>query len=149
MPNEFYAMRMKTKIMLLSLVATLSVLTPARTCGATPELLARQAVSTNALVASNAILQLRNLGSDGLHALLTELQPGAAPLNKENPQWLRLSAALDAVGGQRDCYASRLFWHKDFEAAKSEAQRTGKPILSLRLLGNLDEELSCANSTLR
>jgi hypothetical protein len=137
---------MKTKIILLSLVAMLSALAPVRACGATPELLARQAVSTNALVASNAILQLRKLGSEGLSALLKAHETVAAPLNKDDPQWQRLRAALDSVGGQRDCHASRLFWHKDFEAATSEAQRTGKPILSLRLLGNLDEELSCANS---
>jgi hypothetical protein len=139
-------MDMKTKITLLSLVAILSAFAPARACGATPELLARQAVSTNVLVASNAILQLRKLGSEGLNALFKAHDTSAVPFNKEDPQWQRLRAALDAVGGQRDCHASRLFWHKDFEAAKSEAQQTGKPILSLRLLGNLDEELSCANS---
>jgi hypothetical protein len=31
-------------------------------------------------------------------------------------------------------------------AAEAEARKTGKPILSLRLLGNLNEEYSCANS---
>jgi hypothetical protein len=31
-------------------------------------------------------------------------------------------------------------------AARAEAERTGKAILTLRLLGRLDEELSCANS---
>jgi hypothetical protein len=137
---------MKTKITLLSLVAILSAFTPAQACGATPELLAQQAVSPNALVASNAILHLRKWGSEGLNALLKAHEMNAAPLNKEDPQWQRRRAALDAVGGQRDCHASRLFWHKDFEAAKLEARRTGKPILSLRLLGNLDDELSCANS---
>ncbi len=86
------------------------------------------------------------MGNEGLNALLKAHEPITPPFNKEDPRWLRLRAALDAVGGQRDCHASKLFWHKDFDAAKSEAQRTGKPILSLRLLGNLDEELSCANS---
>src|SRR6266571_6534884 len=32
------------------------------------------------------------------------------------------------------------------EQAKAAAQASGKPILSLRLLGQLDEEYSCANS---
>jgi len=41
---------------------------------------------------------------------------------------------------------SNLQWHTDLEEAKRAALREGKPILSLRLLGNLDEELSCANS---
>lgn len=47
-------------------------------------------------------------------------------------------AALTLVAG--------LTWYTDFDQAKAAAQREGKPILSLRLLGNLDEELSCANS---
>jgi hypothetical protein len=60
----------------------------------------------------------------------------------------RLRQEIDRVAGQRDAHTSRLFWHTDLEAAKAEAQSTGKPILSLRLLGRLDEELSCANSRL-
>ena len=39
-----------------------------------------------------------------------------------------------------------LYWFTDLGAAIAEATRTGKPILSLRLLGRLDQELSCANS---
>jgi hypothetical protein len=37
-------------------------------------------------------------------------------------------------------------WHTDLDAARIDAARRGLPILSLRLLGRLDEELSCANS---
>src|SRR5262245_36536815 len=59
-----------------------------------------------------------------------------------------LRQEIDRVAGQRDAHASRLFWYTDLDAAKAEAARTGKPILSLRLLGRLDEELSCANSRL-
>src|SRR5262249_33964268 len=55
---------------------------------------------------------------------------------------------IDRVAGQRDAHASRLFWYTDLDEAKAEAKRTGKPILSLRLLGKLDEEFSCANSRL-
>jgi hypothetical protein len=36
----------------------------------------------------------------------------------------------------------------DLDEAKAAARASGKPILSLRLLGRLDEELSCANSRL-
>jgi hypothetical protein len=39
-----------------------------------------------------------------------------------------------------------LRWHEDLDAALDEAQRRNVPIVSLRLLGRLDEELSCANS---
>ncbi len=53
---------------------------------------------------------------------------------------------LDKVCGVRDCADIRLFWYTDMEAAKAAARASGKPILSLRLLGRLDEEFSCANS---
>lgn len=55
-------------------------------------------------------------------------------------------AELDALCRQRDCDASQLFWYTDLEEAKAAAQASGKPILSLRLLGHLDQDLSCANS---
>lgn len=55
-------------------------------------------------------------------------------------------ALLDRVCAQKDCRASRLFWHTDLDAALEAAKREGKPVVSLHLLGRLDEELSCANS---
>ncbi len=54
--------------------------------------------------------------------------------------------ALDKLCQQRDCYASKLYWYTDIEQAKAAAKASNKPILSLRLLGNLDQDLSCANS---
>lgn len=39
-----------------------------------------------------------------------------------------------------------LHWFTDLSAALTEARRTHRPVLSLRLLGRLDEALSCANS---
>jgi hypothetical protein len=77
------------------------------------------------------------LAVDDLHARWT----AAAPEERAE-----LRKALDRVCAQKDCHASRLFWHTDLEQAKAEARRLGRPILSLHLLGRLDEELSCANS---
>lgn len=57
-----------------------------------------------------------------------------------------LRSQLDGLCRQRDCDASELFWYTDLEQAKAAAKASGKPILSLRLLGRLDEDLSCANS---
>lgn len=57
-----------------------------------------------------------------------------------------LRVALDELCQQRDCYASGLYWYTDIEQAKAAARTSGKPILSLRLLGRLDQDLSCANS---
>lgn len=59
-----------------------------------------------------------------------------------------LEPEIDRVAGQRYAVASRLYWHTDVAAAQAEARATGRSILSLRMLGRLDEELSCANSRL-
>ena len=56
------------------------------------------------------------------------------------------SRELDRLCAQKDAHTSRLFWFTDLGEALAHARRTKKPILSLRLLGRLDEELSCANS---
>jgi hypothetical protein len=89
------------------------------------------------------VAALRPSGSEGLQTFLQrhgrELKPGVIP-----PAPLR--AALDQLCQMKDCYAARLYWYTDLEAAKAAAQASGKPILSLRLLGNLDQDLSCANS---
>lgn len=53
---------------------------------------------------------------------------------------------LDLIAGQKDAHASRLFWYTDLDAAVAAAKEQGKPVLSLRLLGRLDDDLSCANS---
>ena len=37
-------------------------------------------------------------------------------------------------------------WHTDLTEALAHARRTRRPVLSLRLLGNFTEELTCANS---
>ena len=79
---------------------------------------------------------LRAAGPVGLSALV---DAGVAAGGRDE-------AALDLVCAQADCASSRLYWHTDFAAARAEAERSGKPIVLLRLLGRLDEQLSCANS---
>ena len=54
--------------------------------------------------------------------------------------------AARLVAGQKDAHAAWLYWHTDLDAALVRARSEGKPVLSLRLLGRLDEDLSCANS---
>jgi len=115
-------------------------------CGVAPNQYAKWVLSTNEASASHAVIALRAFGPIGLEALFQTHQELIAKHDNADPQWLCLRAAIDAVGAQRDCYVSRLFWHTNFDQAQAEARQTGKPILSLRLLGNLDEELSCANS---
>jgi hypothetical protein len=89
---------------------------------------------------SDDISELRageQLAVNDLHAKWT-----AAPAAER----AQLQKTLDRVCAQKDCHASRLFWYTDLDQAKQAARRLGRPILSLHLLGRLDEELSCANS---
>lgn len=117
--------------------------------------LALRAVAEDPLESGPAIAALRARGPAGLEALFNVhagmLQQhklrSFAPIDPAKElRWRRLCAALDAVGQQRDCEASRLYWFTELERAKEAARASGKPILSLRLLGNLNEEFTCANS---
>jgi hypothetical protein len=119
------------------------------------DVLARQAVSTNQEVSAAAISRLRARGQAGLDALLRVHEQQIVQATQPHPfrvashtndDWARIKAALEAVAQQRDCEVSKLFWFTDLEQAKAESAATGKPILSLRLLGMLNEEYSCANS---
>ena len=86
---------------------------------------------------------LRGQGQAGLDELLLEYDARPAGADKE-----ALADLVDQVAAQRYATVSRLFWHTDLETAKAVAKREAKPILSLRMLGRLDEDLSCANSRL-
>ncbi|HEX8491301.1 MAG TPA: hypothetical protein VF658_00525 [Pyrinomonadaceae bacterium] len=148
---------MRAKNFALTLVIFSLVLVASATAYAStrPEALARAAVSENPSESRAAIAELRALGPAGLQTLFAihadeiKRNTGAntpAASAKDNESWKRLSAALDAVSQQYDSAASGLYWYTDFEQARTEARKQGKPILSLRLLGNLSEEFSCANS---
>ena len=60
----------------------------------------------------------------------------------------RLAAEIDALAHQKYATVSRLYWHTDLASAKRVARLHQRPILHLRMLGRLDEDLSCANSRL-
>lgn len=121
---------------------------PSRT-GAGPGDWTDKAVSADQAVAQDAQNRLRDAGPEGLQALEErfaneiQLHRGGAP---SDAQWKKVASALDRVGGQYDNYASGLYWYTDLGKAEAAARASGKPILSLRLLGRLDEDLSCANS---
>jgi hypothetical protein len=59
-----------------------------------------------------------------------------------------LALTIDAVAAQRYATASRMYWYTDLAAAEAAAHAQHRPILALRMLGRLDEDLSCANSRL-
>lgn len=143
---------MKTlSLIACSLIACTSLVTHGLGSSTTPDLpgLAEQAISTDQNVAQRAQEQLRAAGPQGLQALeqrfATEILHHRVDAIS-NARWKRISAALDRVGGQYDNFSSGLYWYTDLEKAKAAAQASGRPIVSLRLLGRLDEDLSCANS---
>ena len=126
--------------------------TVARACmdyGGFPEGPTLAVMSDDPAEAKAAIETLRKQGPRGLQMLLRAynrelMQQRANPGVSKIPP--RLAAAIDAVAAQKDAAYSGLYWHTDFEQAKAAARASGKPILSLRLLGRLDNEFSCANS---
>jgi hypothetical protein len=140
----------------ISLAVSAAASTPAqgeRAAGSTSlSSLARRATAPDQKVSTAAIASLRAEGYAGLSALLESGGPASPRIcwsegsSKPADHWGRWCAAVDAVAAQRDASVSGLYWYTDLEKAKEAARLSGKPILSLRLLGRLDEELSCANS---
>ena len=115
------------------------------------EQLAVQAASFDPPEATSAIRDLRAMGQPGLDALFDKYSAEIerfASTGETDDNWKRIANALDTVAMQKDAYASHLFWYTDLAEAKRAAKMQNKPILTLRLLGNLNEEFSCANSRL-
>ena len=142
---------MNRKLSLLSLLLLVLFSTQIALANESAEVLARKAISDQSAESAPAIEELRALGPAGLQALMTQysdviehhvLHPSLAP----DEQWQRITAALDAVAQQRNSYTAGLYWYTDLESAQKASAASGKPILSLRLLGKLTDELSCANS---
>jgi hypothetical protein len=140
------------KIKLIWLAALLVVVSVGSVLGGTrsKEELAQMAISADPAAQAEALKDLRALGREGLDALVQVYAGEIAKFSESGAgggdEWQRIAFALDSVAAQKDAYASNLFWFTDLEEAGREARKTNKPILSLRLLGNLNEEFSCANS---
>jgi hypothetical protein len=93
--------------------------------------------------------QLRErFGSDALDHLIARHRAEVVPSERHSAADQDWRALIDAVAQQRDAHFGGLYWHRDLEAAQREAAAAGKPVLSLRLLGELTSEYSCANSRL-
>ena len=136
---------------LLALPLLLLLFTSSSLAAGNIEELVTKAVSTNSSESAAATATLRNMGPAGLAALARKHHQLmdkyiADPTRAGTQEWKRLAAALDAVSQQKDSYLSQLYWYTDIEEAKHAAKVSGKPILSLRLLGKLTDEYSCANS---
>ena len=142
---------MNSKIRFLSLFLLVLVSRQISFAHEAAEALARKAVSEDTAAATAATEDLRAMGPAGLEALIlqyaSEIKRHVAdPTASADAQWQRITQALDTVAQQKNSYISGLYWHTDLERAKKASAETGKPILSLRLLGKLTDEFSCANS---
>ncbi|GJD17983.1 hypothetical protein RIVM261_029390 [Rivularia sp. IAM M-261] len=115
-------------------------ITTALTCTIVGASLAQTYNNASAATAQIKVSQFRSQGQQGLEKFFSTY---AKELSNPSAQ---MRATLDAICQQKDCHASKLYWYTDIEQAKVAAKTSGKPILSLRLLGRLDEDLSCANS---
>lgn len=104
-----------------------------------------QGFSDHAAQSAAAVTRLRTGGPAALNELFA-LREDWQEQGVAAHHLTKLDSLIDRVGGQRYCSASRLFWHTDFESAKAAARESGKPILSLRMMGKLTDEYSCANS---
>jgi hypothetical protein len=138
---------MKSKFSVLSLLLLVLVVTQTSLAAE----LVDKAVSENVAESAAAIDELRSLGPVGLNELRTRYAAQIKkhiddPTLKPDAEWQRIAKALDTVSGQKNSYISGLYWYTDAKEAQRVATVSGKPILSLRLLGKLTDDLSCANS---
>jgi len=106
-------------------------------------LLALSLLQGHRIPAGDEISRLLAEGPAALDRLLARYDELSAGAEKDE-----LERTIDAVAAQRYATFARLYWYTDLEAAEAAARASGKPILSLRMLGRLDEDLSCANSRL-
>jgi hypothetical protein len=111
------------------------------------------AMSPDPATAARARERLRQAGPKGLEAVATYRDVAARTVARSPKRTVAdqkvvatIDALMDDVGGAKYCSRSRLYWHTDFDAARRAAEQSGKPILSLRMLGNLSDDYSCANS---
>jgi len=114
----------------------------------TPAEFARALEEYDKLSAANADLQARfnDLHQQGYEANKPAILALKKRLTELSGQLDAARRDVDRLGGQRGATVSRLFWYTNLDEAQAEAARRGRPILSLRMLGKLTDEYSCANS---
>jgi hypothetical protein len=137
---------MKALLLVITAALLTGSISPAAESAQSLNALAHQAISSSDSTAATE--KLRAAGPAGLDALFNvyaDRLPQSASAATD-PNWEKIRTAFDTVAQQRDAYASHLYWYTDLYEAETAARAAGKPILSLRLLGKLNEEYSCANS---
>jgi hypothetical protein len=105
-------------------------------------------------ISSEQIKKWRAEGPAAVDRLLAErdqMRKGAEGLKDEallaaNEKITAFNDVIDQVAAAKYSHESGLYWYTDEAEAARQAKLQNKPILTLRLLGNLNEELTCANS---
>jgi hypothetical protein len=149
MPQHLSRLSTGVLALLVSTVMSASAGAPSeRALNASTKSLAHRALAADRAESKKALVELRSMGPEGLRAFLETNRSDIEAAVVQGNFSSRVLDSLDSLCQQKDCYASRLYWYTDLEEAKKAARAQHKPILSLRLLGRLDEDLSCANSRL-
>jgi hypothetical protein len=116
------------------------------------------AAESNGPLTAEKIARFRERGPEGLVEALRSYDLAQAedrqrmfscafrPEPERQPTMTAWNIAIDEVGGQRGCAVSRLYWYTNLNEAQAAADKLQRPILSLRMLGKLTDEFSCANS---
>jgi hypothetical protein len=148
---------MSTSTTTLLLIFAMTGLTSAPGAEVSPpdvRALVATALASDMDAAQQAVARLRAAGP-AVIAPLVELRQllvdtktagaaGSRPAAQDQVE--QIDALIDRVAAGRYASRSRLYWYTDFDEAKAAAVASGKPILSLRMLGKLTDEFSCANS---
>ncbi|MEM7036624.1 MAG: hypothetical protein AAF570_06550 [Bacteroidota bacterium] len=135
----------QTAFLILSMLCSVS-LAHANTSEPHLKALMENARSENPEISTAAILELRERGPVVIDEFISEHQDAfSAATGAERKS---LHHTLDQIAQQKDAFYSRLYWYTDLDKAKAAARAANQPILSLRMLGKLSEDLSCANSRL-
>ncbi len=90
---------------------------------------------------TSSIAELREAGPEGLARLLEAREEDDRGASAQD--WERV---IDGVARQRYATESGLYWYTDVDEALEAAAEADRPVLMLRMLGELDEVYSCANS---
>ncbi|MFO0914325.1 MAG: hypothetical protein U0795_15300 [Pirellulales bacterium] len=148
---------LKLGSILLALTVAGPLTSPATfACGQqTPAELLEQLISDDEAVRDATITRLRDEGPAGLEQALQAakiaIDASRRYLSAEEhqvayPRAARAATAVDRVAGQYLAVRTGLYWYTDQAAAEKAARESGRPLLSLRLLGQLTDQESCANS---
>jgi hypothetical protein len=138
---------MRLFVLCLLTWATFSMSSAAVEAFASPQAAITAALDGQSPQHDDALMYLRDGGPEVFNAVVQAAQNESYfEMSQQNAARNATWSFLLRLSGHALDNTQRLYWYTDLEAAKRQAVALQRPILMLRLLGNLDEALSCANS---